>query len=857
MTIFVSMMDPTKKVEDTSSSSQALHEQDSKDGDTASVDAKAPSISVEHLSNLSLNTHKAGMQGLDAVKINEIIRKASEGSRYFQHKQQAQQRLDAKIQDMLHVASGLSPEQLEKATKKMETVARQYEEERDLSRTIVHVDMDMFYAAVEMRDQPHLRSLPMAVGSSSMLSTSNYVARQFGVRAGMPGFIGRQLCPELVLVSPNFSKYKAVSKVVQEVFVLYDPNYAMMSLDEAYLDITEYMENNADGYPTRGDGENETLAEAIVREMRLKIQEVTKLTASAGIAANARLAKVCSDLNKPDGQYYLPPVEGVIMDFINGLPIRKISGIGNVMEQQLKALGISLCGELRLNYGKLRLLFSESSWHYFVRISLGLGETDLANYTGGEQKSISTETTFIGTSCRQKLLQIVSDLSAELHDDMTKKRLIGKLVTLKTKTVDFVLKTRSIPLGDPTNDPLVISHVARKLLIQEIEKCSECPAFRLLGVRMSNLSESNDGKEKQVTISKMFQKLTENTISNKDDRVNESHVQKVEIFTDSPENVKESHTSKDMVSTSLQGSPFKKRTLLSSQSSEKPNYICPVCGNVVQTKFLSTFNKHIDSCLESSTETLSGVGSSSVSRQLNVISHVDDMSRNNCDYRSSTVIDDDEALASEVCTNLSSCSNASKKSGVRSSRVVMSSFFASRSRASSNKELEQQSSSSSEPIPADVDGNCSIDVSNERYDELICPVCNCATFSSNESLNKHLDSCLTAGVGAAHSESSSLCDVEFLPDSSTSKPCQKTNVNAMAACFHQQDDHKILAASSCKTELPVKTMRCDSSSSKYADYSLSVKSSSSNLKRKMKSNIPTNNKRRSAYADVPITRFFS
>ncbi|KAA0203237.1 hypothetical protein HAZT_HAZT004355 [Hyalella azteca] len=451
------------------------------------------------------------MQGFDAAKINEIIRKASEGSRFYQHKQQAQQKLDAKIKEMLHTAQQMSPQLLEKATKKMEAVALECEAGRDLSRTIVHVDMDMFYAAVEMRDQPNLKDVPMAVGGNSMLSTSNYIARKFGVRAGMPGFIARQLCPALVLVPPNFSKYKAVSRVVEQVFAIYDPNYAMMSLDEAYLDITDYMEANADAYQAKSEVDNETLAEAIVREMRLKIQEATQLTASAGIAANTRLAKVCSDLNKPNGQYYLPSDTRAIMDFINKLPIRKISGIGNVTEQQLKALGITLCGQIRPNYGLLRLLFSDCSLDYFVRISLGLGETDLSNYTSGEQKSISTETTFTGTSCKQKLMQMVSDLSIELHGDMKKKGLVGKLVTLKTKTVNFVLKTRSMALGEPTSDPEVMGKVARKLLIAEMEKCpvDEPLSLRLLGVRMSNLSEeASSGRAKQTTISKMFEKQT-------------------------------------------------------------------------------------------------------------------------------------------------------------------------------------------------------------------------------------------------------------------------------------------------------------------------------------------------------------
>lgn len=148
-------------------------------------------------------------------------------------------------------------------------------QERDLSRTIVHVDMDMFYAAVEMRDNPALRGVPMAVGGMGMLSTSNYAARKFGVRAAMPGFIAKKLCPNLVIVPGNMEKYAAVSEVVRGVFKEYDPNFAPMSLDEAYLDLTDLL---AELQST----DSQKSAWSLVEEMRQKIFERTQLTASAG-----------------------------------------------------------------------------------------------------------------------------------------------------------------------------------------------------------------------------------------------------------------------------------------------------------------------------------------------------------------------------------------------------------------------------------------------------------------------------------------------------------------------------------------------------------------------------------------------
>uniref|UniRef100_A0A673GUA6 DNA polymerase kappa n=1 Tax=Sinocyclocheilus rhinocerous TaxID=307959 RepID=A0A673GUA6_9TELE len=265
---------------------------------------------------------------------------------------------------------------------------------RELGRVIVHVDMDAFYAAVEMRDCPELKDKPMAVGSMSMLSTSNYHASRFGVRAAMPGFIAKNLCPNLVIVPTNFDKYRAVSAQVREIFSEYDPHFMPMSLDEAYLDITEQrkhwpetmrtycicdasagvfkLENDTDKSTAESEKDERspvlfeespssspslsgadrkaevfgTSAEEAVREMRFRIQQKTSLTASAGIAPNMMLAKVCSDKNKPNGQYRIPPERQAVMEFIQDLPVRKVSGLGKVTEKMVAALGIVNCDQL-------------------------------------------------------------------------------------------------------------------------------------------------------------------------------------------------------------------------------------------------------------------------------------------------------------------------------------------------------------------------------------------------------------------------------------------------------------------------------------------------------------------------------
>uniref|UniRef100_Q6DJA4 Polymerase (DNA directed) kappa n=1 Tax=Xenopus tropicalis TaxID=8364 RepID=Q6DJA4_XENTR len=190
---------------------------------------------------MGLNDNKAGMEGLDKEKINKIIMDATKGSRFYDNELKKDQQVNQRIEKLMQQKSQLTDQQIKKAQIQVDRLALELERNRDLSRIIVHVDMDAFYAAVEMRDSPELKDKPMAVGSNSMLSTSNYLARRFGVRAAMPGFIAKKLCPTLKIVPPNFDKYRAVSSEVREILAQYDPNFLPMSLDEAYLDITDHL----------------------------------------------------------------------------------------------------------------------------------------------------------------------------------------------------------------------------------------------------------------------------------------------------------------------------------------------------------------------------------------------------------------------------------------------------------------------------------------------------------------------------------------------------------------------------------------------------------------------------------------
>ncbi|KAK2911764.1 hypothetical protein Q8A67_003897 [Cirrhinus molitorella] len=513
--------------------------------------AVSSSSGADLLSRIALNDNKAGMEGLDRDKINKIIMETSKGSRFYENELKKEQQVNQRIEKMMEQKARITEEQMKQAHAEVDKLTCELERSRELSRVIVHVDMDAFYAAVEMRDCPELKDKPMAVGSMSMLSTSNYHARRFGVRAAMPGFIAKKLCPNLVIVPTNFDKYRAVSAQVREVFSEYDPHFMPMSLDEAYLDVTEHLEQRKH-WPetmrthyicdakTENDAERSaaepekdglspvlfedspssspslsgpdrkaevfgTSAEEAVREMRFRIEQKTSLTASAGIAPNMMLAKVCSDKNKPNGQYRIPPERRVVMDFIKDLPVRKVSGVGKVTEKMLAALGIVSCAQLGQQMALLSLLFSGTSWHHFLHISMGLGSTCIER--DSERKSMSTERTFGEMSDADEQYSLCKDLCHDLAQDLQREGLKGKTVTLKLKNVKFEVKTKAFTLQYAVCTEEEIFGAAKDLLKVEIDSVSPQPLkLRLMGVRVSGFISAEDKKPLQRSIMGFLQK---------------------------------------------------------------------------------------------------------------------------------------------------------------------------------------------------------------------------------------------------------------------------------------------------------------------------------------------------------------
>ncbi|XP_054723809.1 DNA polymerase kappa-like isoform X2 [Uloborus diversus] len=484
------------------------------------------SSSTTGLKTMQLNDQKAGMQGLNKEAINKVIYEASKGTPYFAFQEKRQRSIDSKVNELLANLKKINEFQRKDSLEKMSALGSALEAERDLTHSIVHIDMDAFYAAVEMLDDPGLKEKPMAVGSSSMLSTSNYQARKYGVRAAMPGFIAKRLCPELVIVPCNFDKYRKVSHKIRDILKTYDPDFSPASLDEAYLDLTMYIK---DKYRKQlhleyclkknfceffSDEENDPLSQSnyencitcsqpisfekrdemaydIVEEIRKQIYETTQLTASAGIAPNTMLAKVCSDQNKPNGQYQICSTVEAVKSFISTLPVKKISGIGPVQGQILNAIGIHTCADIWEKRDIVGVLFSTISVDFYIRVGLGIGSTTVkSDYV---RKSIGVEHTFKDTHQRDELYKRCMDLCEEMIEDLKSRKLMGKVVVLKIKTSNFETHTRNHSLAYHTDDQEIICKAAKKLLDFEISASAPHPlTLRLMGSCTSkNLGATN------------------------------------------------------------------------------------------------------------------------------------------------------------------------------------------------------------------------------------------------------------------------------------------------------------------------------------------------------------------------------
>lgn len=352
-------------------------------------------------------------------------------------------------------------------------------------RKVIHVDMDAFYSSVEQRDNPKLRGKPVAVGHAEgrgVVAAASYEARAFGVHSAMPSFKAREKCPQLIFVPPRFDAYRAISAQIRQIFSEHTDLFEPLSLDEAYLDVTF----NKQGLPT---------ATAVARAIRQKILEVTGLTASAGVSGCKFLAKMASDINKPNGMFVILPEEG--QAFVAALPIKKFHGIGPATAARLEALGITTGAELRSKSLEFLSRHFGKAGSHFYKISRGIDDRPVN--PNRIRKSIGAENTFV------RDLSIFDDLAAELmplankvwaHCERTGAR--GRTCTLKLKFSDFTQATRSRSQNSEISSLEELKRIAQDILKDELPLPQ---ALRLIGVSISTLNTEPENQTAAAQLS--------------------------------------------------------------------------------------------------------------------------------------------------------------------------------------------------------------------------------------------------------------------------------------------------------------------------------------------------------------------
>lgn len=538
-----------------------------------------PSVSAQASALVISAAAKPGMDGIDRDKIDRIILRESGNSLYMEQQRRRDGKVNDRISRMKEELKALGESYKDVKNKdKLDEALKDFQQQQPTRSACVVVDLDMFYFGCELLTRPDLRYQPACVGNG-MILTSNYVARRYGVRSAMPGFIGDKLVEELsggterlIHIRPNYDLYKEKSRIVKEILREFDPrNMKSYSLDEAYLDLAPYLALYLRGggtlsheeihanllTPEKGDGsERDAMqvlqsyssfaclqaASEVVSFLRHRIQQVTGgLTCSVGVAPNIAIAKIASDTNKPNGQLLVDPSQ--LLKFVHTLPVRKIPGIGRVTEKILhEVFDVVTVRDLYLQRHLVNSLFKPSTAEFLLRASVGCNGIgglsssdfgmdedhpfkDTSSVVVDHQKGISRERTFAPESDWVKLNVRLEDIARMLSADMMKISVMAHTVTVKVKLKTFHVLTRSqsLKIGAHVQTPEELVTIASRVFAQLRSEQGRVAPFsvRLLGIRCTNLKEESTCHTPQPMALNKFLTITQSPFAN-ENRVTES-----------------------------------------------------------------------------------------------------------------------------------------------------------------------------------------------------------------------------------------------------------------------------------------------------------------------------------------------
>ncbi|CAM39687.1 putative DNA polymerase kappa [Leishmania braziliensis MHOM/BR/75/M2904] len=455
---------------------------------------------------------KAGLHAVDKAKTEALITALSKNSDFYINEERKAQRRKRQIEGLLVKTRQYEgnvcgqPDVFRQLQRDVADLEASFEMYRSFDSIYVHVDMDMFYAAVEMKKNPQYAEVPLGVGSMAMLSTTNYLARQYGVRSGMPGFIGMRLCPQLVIVPTDFAACRVESAKFKGVVRNYDPAAQVLGMDEIMMRLDDYLAQHHMDATTHA--ERFDVAERIIEECRRRVAEVTGLTASAGIAPTPTLAKMASDYKKPNGQFAVRLFSReAVMDYLASIPVRRVPGIGKSRESILAGLGIHTLGEVYQQRHRLFYILTRKTYEFLLASAMGVGgmydsleaappssagtTTKTVAALDGEsneddwrRKSVGQERTFYKLKNRMELQAIAHMNLRQSHETLVAEDLLCSQVVLKLKHRSFHVKQHSKSLNLYTDDYEVLRRALDDLLLPVVDDFAK---FRLLGIRLEKL----------------------------------------------------------------------------------------------------------------------------------------------------------------------------------------------------------------------------------------------------------------------------------------------------------------------------------------------------------------------------------
>ncbi|GJN90109.1 hypothetical protein Rhopal_003108-T1 [Rhodotorula paludigena] len=474
---------------------------------------------------------KAGVGGFRTPEeVQQIVYDASkeDQERRDRQLQVKVDHLKARLAQEEHTARGDEEE-------RADTILRELEDKRDLSRVIALIDADAFYANCHVREDPSLQGKAFGVGGG-MLTTASYEARKYGCRSAMPLFIAKKLCPHIISLKLEPELYVKASKEIMTILAKYGP-IAPASLDEAYVDLTQYCQD-----------QGVTPTEAITR-LRNEVKETTSLTVSAGVSPNKALSKIAADMNKPDGQFVVDNTAEACMTFIKGVRLRKCYGIGRVCETLLNGLGLEKVGDIYRDRRKLYLvrhhLGQSGQFRWLLSLYLGMGSNGVVKAKRGDRKTYGVEKTFHPTDNQDHLEDIIRRVAKSLAKDLDRAEFSGRTITLKIKHDNYQAVTRAHTPGkgmwfreykDILRFGLDLFHKEQKDRREALEKGQDVKGgrnpvikARLLGLRVGNLRDDReaaktsklDGYFKPTASSKKVDEIS--LISDSDSDVEREH----------------------------------------------------------------------------------------------------------------------------------------------------------------------------------------------------------------------------------------------------------------------------------------------------------------------------------------------